>query len=166
MQNQKFSHGTLSFCSSKPAQPTQTNKRWTKGKKGKRVQKCLFYIMEGGSCLRKVQFLCISIVLAQILLIFCCVVLKIFSNHSRFVFKAMSPITAPIINPLAYPITTGFQPNSNEDSDSWSSSKLEGDGDVSHFFDKRLPHEFPSYGLLLSALNCFPCGVEPLRSLW
>lgn len=88
-----------------------------KGEKGKRVQKCLFYIMEGGSCLRKVQSLCLHCAGSDAShFLLCCA--KDLQQPFTFRFKAMSSITAPIINPLAYPITTGFQPNSNEDSDS------------------------------------------------
>ena len=77
------------------------------------------------------------------------------------------PVTSPITNPQAYPITTTFQQNPSPNDDSCLISEF-GISLFPHFFDNWKPHnpKFPSKEELWNVKNCRPCGIGPLNWFW
>ena len=98
---------------------------------------------------------------------------KDFINQPLFLLIIIFPTKTPTINPHPYPITTTFQPNSNENFEPWFASKFEGGvggpSELAHLLDNiGLPQNFvfPSNELFWIVRNCFPCGIGPIRLLW
>ena len=88
---------------------------------------------------------------------------KVLTNHPSLLETTTCPVTSPITNPQAYPITTVFQLNPSPNEDSWLGVEV-GASLFTHFFNNGEPHDskFPSKEEFGNVENCPPCGMGPI----